>query len=128
MDIKMKKIYMFTTIIAAAIIILPTTTTLSYAQFNTTTTPQQQVTPPTTTPQAGGGEIFESEEGGFRIQVPDGWVAQDLTEEEEDYDEALDQGSAIVVAMCKQNEALPSLGGKYNCVDAQRTVGAGVTI
>jgi hypothetical protein len=38
------------------------------------------ITTPITT--AIAQEIFESEELGFRMQVPEGWVAQDVTREE----------------------------------------------
>ena len=52
---------------------------------------------------------FESEEDGFRLQVPQGWVI-------EDHDNtSFESGSENIAMLCLENEALPGLGGEYNC-------------
>jgi hypothetical protein len=58
---------------------------------------------------------FESEEDGFRLQIPQGWVIQDdtLTPPE--------QGHEFIATLCLENEALPAVGGEYNCEAAART-------
>jgi hypothetical protein len=45
---------------------------------------------------------FESEEGGFRLQVPQGSVLQD------DNIMSSQRGNEVIAALCLENEALPS--------------------
>ena len=53
-------------------------------------------------------EVFESEEDGFRLQVPQGWVIQD--------DNINPNPNIEIIAMlCLEDEALPAVGGGYNC-------------
>ena len=58
---------------------------------------------------------FESEEDGFRLQVPQGWVIQD------DNITPRQLGNEVIAALCLENEALPAVGGAYNCEAAART-------
>ena len=71
----------------------------------TTTTP---VLAQTTTP-------LESEEDGFRLQIPQGWVIED--HDNISYDPS-GAGGEDIAMMCLENEALPAIGGNYNCLAA----------
>lgn len=59
-------------------------------------------------------ELFENEDYGFRLQIPQGWVAQDISEEE-GFDRYREAGASHVVTICREDEALPGIGGTYNC-------------
>src|SRR3712207_5363995 len=61
-------------------------------------------------------EIFESEEDNFRLQIPAGWVI-------EDFDNITYEGySEVDIAiLCPASEALPGIGGEYNCQAANIT-------
>lgn len=54
-------------------------------------------------------EVFESEDDGFRLQVPQGWVIQD------DDNEPLGPHGEDIAVLCLENEALPAIAGGYNC-------------
>lgn len=76
-------------------------------------------------------EMFESGDGTYRLQVPEGWVVQDVStvgSEEELTDIIETYGSLQQAYFCKEDEALPALGGAYDCVNAQTTGGAVVTL
>jgi hypothetical protein len=65
---------------------------------------------------------FESEEDGFRLEIPAGWVIEDhdnLT-----YEGYSDEDIAI---LCPANEALPAIGGEYNCLAANLTDSINIT-
>lgn len=65
--------------------------------------------------QSADNRIFESEEEGFRLQIPQGWVIEDL-------DNTPFQPYAENIAMlCLENEALPGIGGEHNCQAANFT-------
>lgn len=68
-------------------------------------------------PQQGGagGEVFESEDDGFMLQVPRGWVIQDVD------NEPLGPYSEGIAVLCLENEALPAIAGGYNCEAADLT-------
>jgi hypothetical protein len=71
-------------------------------------------------PAVYGQEMFESEENGYRLQIPEGWVIQ----ENEDVESSIDEvGFAIVAMLCKEDEALPAIGqgGEHNCASAELT-------
>ncbi len=81
-------------------------------------TEEEAITEPTTT--------FQNLTEGFRIQVPNGWVADD--------DDAADSvteafiarnGYDFLGAICPQEQALPKIGGLYDCTS---TDGDGVSI
>jgi hypothetical protein len=85
-------------LIAAVMLLLPIITT-AYAQT-------------TTTPLTPASELYISEEDGFSLQVPRGWVI-------EDYDNIpLELNNEGLATLCLENEALPAVGGEYNCQDA----------
>jgi hypothetical protein len=65
---------------------------------------------------AQGNRSFESEEGDFRLQIPQGWVVQD-----HDIVQDPNSNSETVAELCLENEALPALGGGYNCEAAAFT-------
>jgi hypothetical protein len=65
---------------------------------------------------ASAQTIFESEEDGFRLQVPQGWVIQD-----EGNQMSPDGTSELVAALCPEDEALPGIGGESNCQQANTT-------
>jgi len=75
----------------------------------------------TTTPVAvyaqQQGEVFESEDDGFRLQVPQGWVIEDFENEIDPADPNLES----LAVLCLENEALPGIGGEHNCQAANRT-------
>lgn len=87
---------------AAVMMPIPITTAMAQLQEE-----QQPLTP--------ASELYISEEDGFSVQVPQGWVI-------EDHDivplSLNDEGIAL---MCLENEALPGLGGEYNCQAATLT-------
>jgi hypothetical protein len=65
---------------------------------------------------AGPMTTFQSIPDGFRIQVSNGWVVQDLNSD----DPALQQyrsqyGAELLAFMCPQDQALPVIGGLYEC-------------
>jgi hypothetical protein len=70
----------------------------------------------TTTVLAQSDRTFESEDDGFRLQIPQGWVIQDD-------DIVLDPTAnyETIAVLCLENEALPGLGGDYNCQAANLT-------
>jgi hypothetical protein len=61
-------------------------------------------------------EVFESEDDGFRIQIPQGWVIED--HDNITYEGFYDEDIAM---LCPANEALPGIGGEYNCLAADIT-------
>ena len=60
--------------------------------------------------------LFESEDDGFRLQIPAGWVI-------DDHDNIAYEGYSEedVALLCPANEALPGIGGEYNCLAANTT-------
>jgi hypothetical protein len=88
-------------IIASAMLITMTTTTNSTTAYG----------------QTDDRRTYESEEFGFRLQIPQGRVIQD---------ENLMNSSNLFVTtsyepialLCLENEALPGIGGKYDCESA----------
>jgi hypothetical protein len=61
-------------------------------------------------------EVFENQDDGFRLQVPQGWVIEDY---ENRPMEPL--GTEDLAMLCPQNEALPAIGGEYSCQGASLT-------
>lgn len=66
-----------------------------------------------------GGQIYQSEENGFRLQVPEGWVIQDGDDVIDST--TLDSGSEDVAVLCPEKDALPGIGGAHNCQAANLT-------
>jgi hypothetical protein len=75
------------------------------------------VFPTTTTASAqlSADRIFESEEDGFRVQVPQGWVIEDTE------NTPIEPNGEAIAMLCLENEALPGIGGEHNCQAASRT-------
>ena len=70
---------------------------------------------------------FQSISDGFRVQVPNGWVVEDINSTEPRVQQTLRQyGVEYLAAMCPQNQALPAIGGLYSC-PIQSPTAVGVT-
>lgn len=67
-----------------------------------------------TTTTAQSDRTFQSEEDGYRLQIPQGWVIQDD-------DIMSDPNIETIAILCLENEALPAIGGGYNCEGAALT-------
>jgi hypothetical protein len=81
--------------------------------------PQLVVTATASTAQSD--RIFESEEDGFRLQIPQGWVI-------EDFDNiSFEPFTEDIAMLCLENEALPAIGGESNCQAANRTDFIGIS-
>jgi plastocyanin len=67
----------------------------------------------------GGAEpttTFQSIPDGFRIQVPNGWVVQDLNSDDPALQQYRNQyGGELLAFICPQDQALPIIGGLYEC-------------
>lgn len=72
-------------------------------------------TAPIITPAVLAQEIFESEDDGFRLQVPQGWVIEDSN------NVSLGGNIENIALLCLENEALPGLAGEHNCQAANLT-------
>jgi hypothetical protein len=94
---------------AAAAILL-----LSFAMVVTLTTPTFTAMASAQIPAAD--RIFESEEDGFRLQIPQGWVIQDDIR-------AVHPTTNIegIAMLCQENEALLGIQGQFNCQAANLT-------
>ena len=66
---------------------------------------------------------FQNTEDGFRIQVPDDWVVQDIDNLHlPNFRVANEAGFLIQAIICPQQEAMLSAGGMYNCEHSQDSV------
>lgn len=74
--------------------VVGTTTMITEASAQTTTTDR----------------TFESEDGSFRFQIPQGWVVQDG-----DFTNSSEQSYETVAMLCLESEALPGIGGRHDC-------------
>ena len=59
---------------------------------------------------------FESKADGFRIKIPNGWIVDDIN----NTDPAMQErerlfGAGILAIFCPQAQAIPEIGGTYNC-------------
>jgi hypothetical protein len=70
----------------------------------------------TATASSQSDRTFQSEEGGYRLHIPQGWVIDD-----NEIENALDSNHNIIAMLCLENEALPGIGGEYNCQAANTT-------
>ena len=64
---------------------------------------------------AGPTTTFQSIPDGFRIQVPNGWVVQDLNSDDLALQHRSQYGVELLAFMCPQDQALPVIGGLYEC-------------
>jgi hypothetical protein len=66
---------------------------------------------------------FQNTEDGFRVQVPDGWVVQDIDNFHlPNFRAANEAGFLILAIICPQQEALQGIGGLYNCEQSESSV------
>jgi hypothetical protein len=66
---------------------------------------------------------FQNTEDGFRLQVPDDWVVQDIDNLHlPNFRVANEAGFLIMATICPQQEALPVIGGIYNCEQSESSV------
>lgn len=72
--------------------------------------------------QQPAGEVYQSEEDGFRLQVPADWVLEDY----ENTPDPVDPQIEDIAMLCLANEALPAVGGGSNCTIANRTDSIGI--
>jgi hypothetical protein len=73
----------------------------------------------------GPTTTFQSIPDGFRAQVPDGWVVHDINSTDPAWQQFTSQyGVEILANMCPQNQALPVIGGLYECtLESENDVG-----
>jgi hypothetical protein len=111
---KITKIMAVISAIAVGIMLVASSTpVIVYAQFQQPQQPQQQQQ--TGAVGGGEGEAFESEEDGFRLQIPEGWVIED------NENVPLEPNREGIAGLCPESEALPAVGGEYNCQAANLT-------
>ena len=66
---------------------------------------------------------FENTVDGFRVQVPDGWVVQDIDNSHlPNFRTANEAGFLILAIICPQQEAVPVTGGLYNCEQSENSI------
>src|SRR5215210_578566 len=66
---------------------------------------------------------FQNTEDGFRVQVPDGWVVQDIDNFHlPNFLAANGAGFVILAIICPQQDALQGIGGLYNCEQSESSV------
>ncbi len=66
---------------------------------------------------------FQNTEDGFRMQVPDDWVVQDIDNLHlPNFRAANEAGFLILAIICPQQEALLDIGGMYNCEQSESSV------
>jgi PKD repeat protein len=117
-----KTIALTATVVAIAIILLA-------ANFITTYAQQQQQQTQTSQPAATQSPTLLSAKDSFRVQLPEGWVIQDMNNTGFTLAAEVLQGYGILAQLCPQEQQespLPSVGGsnRYigNCQQAQEEV------
>jgi hypothetical protein len=66
---------------------------------------------------------FQNTEDGIRLRVPDGWVVQDIDNLHlPNYLAADETGFLLLAIICPQQEALPGVGGLYDCEQSNSSV------
>lgn len=83
----------------------------------------------TTLAGAGPTTTFQNITEGFRVQVPNGWVAADNDVADSVTQEFIArEGYAYVGVICAQDQALPKIGGLYECTGQSGTDDVGITL
>ena len=59
--------------------------------------------------EEGGSVFYKSNAGGFRVQVPAGWIIEEDT----------DNTSALLADLCPQSGAIPRIGATYICSESE---------
>jgi PKD repeat protein len=118
-----KTIALTATVVAIAIILLAANFITTYAQQ------QQQQQTQTSQPAATQSPTLLSAKDSFRVQLPEGWVIQDMNNTGFTLAAEVLQGYGILAQLCPQEQQespLPSVGGsnRYigNCQQAQEEV------
>jgi PKD repeat protein len=118
-----KAIALTATVVAIAIILLAANFITTYAQQ------QQQQQTQTSQPAATQSPTLLSAKDSFRVQLPEGWVIQDMNNTGFTLAAEVLQGYGILAQLCPQEQqqsSLPSVGGsnRYigNCQQAQEEV------
>jgi PKD repeat protein len=118
-----KAIALTATVVAIAIILLAANFITTYAQQ------QQQQQTQTSQPAATQSPTLLSAKDSFRVQLPEGWVIQDMNNTGFTLAAEVLQGYGILAQLCPQEQQespLPSVGGsnRYigNCQQAQEEV------
>jgi PKD repeat protein len=118
-----KAIALTATVVAIAIILLAANFITTYAQQ------QQQQQTQTSQPAATRSPTLLSAKDSFRVQLPEGWVIQDMNNTGFTLAAEVLQGYGILAQLCPQEQqqsSLPSVGGsnRYigNCQQAQEEV------
>jgi hypothetical protein len=76
------------------------------------------------TPDISEDGTFQNEYDGIALQVPEGWVVQDVDNNSTiARSSANDLGYTVLAWLCPENEAIPAIGrGAYNCEEAPTSV------
>ena len=118
-----KTIALTATVVAIAIILLAANFITTYAQQ------QQQQQTQTSQPAATQSPTLLSAKDSFRVQLPEGWVIQDMNNTGFTLAAEVLQGYGILAQLCPQEQqqsSLPSVGGSNtyigNCQQAQEEV------
>ena len=119
-----KAIALTATVVAIAIILVAANFITTYAQQQ-----QQQQQTQTSQPAATQSPTLLSAKDSFRVQLPEGWVIQDMNNTGFTLAAEVLQGYGILAQLCPQEQqqsSLPSVGGsnRYigNCQQAQEEV------
>ncbi|MDQ5842438.1 MAG: hypothetical protein M3286_03010, partial [Thermoproteota archaeon] len=63
-------------------------------------------------------KTFQSNEDGFRVQLPHGWVVEDINSTDPRFEQpSIEHGVELLARLCPQDEALPAIErGSYTCL------------
>jgi plastocyanin len=112
MKIKNNKIVGISVLVLLALVVIPTTTTTAYAQGLPLTRPDinEQT------------RIVQNLDDGFRFQLPQGWVIEDIDQTKLDPSVDRRLGYSIFAIVCPESQALPAVGGLHNCEEAETSL------
>jgi hypothetical protein len=66
--------------------------------------------------QTSTSNYYENTDDGFRVQVPDGWVIEDIDNTDPArLPRALSGDTDLLARLCRSEDALPGIGGTYEC-------------
>ncbi len=68
-------------------------------------------------------KTFQSNEDGFRVQLPHGWVVEDINSTDPRFEQlSIEHGVELLARLCPQDEALPAIEpGSYACLSESLT-------
>jgi hypothetical protein len=111
-------------ITAVAILIFTANVTIINAQQPLPQSTQQQQQPPTSQPAVTQNQtsLFQSTQDGFRVEVPQGWVVQDMDNTGFSLLTEVLQGYGVLAQICpEQQQALRNVGGS-SCQASQDSI------